>query len=194
MEKNFTTNLHLLKALEGLFENADWAFSEIAKAFPNEVACSKGCSDCCHAMFDVSLIEAILLKKEFLALPRKVRRDVERNSKRALKEFRAVSNTKDPSTVKIRCPLLSKQDSCLIYKARPINCRTYGVPTNIDGKAHVCPNSRFELGKNYTTLNLGPLQARLLELSMSAGGPVLGRRRWSIAEVILDLDEVFASL
>jgi len=179
----------VLKEFETLFNSADQAFSEIRRLYPREFACKKGCSDCCHAMFDISLVEAVFLKRAFMGLSRKERRWIQRTAGPALKAYNSATIlNRDPSTVRIRCPLLSRDDTCLLYKVRPINCRTYGVPTSFEGASHVCPRSRFKQGVSYQSLRLGPLHKRLYELSVAIGGLEAGARRWPIGEVVLDPD------
>ncbi len=67
--------------------------------------------------------------------------------------------------VKMRCPLLDDEDRCLMYEARPITCRLYGVPTAIGGQGHVCGFSAFEKGRPYPTVHMDKMQARLEDLS-----------------------------
>ena len=44
---------------ETLTARTDELFERVRAQFPAEVACTAGCSDCCHAMFDLSLVEAM---------------------------------------------------------------------------------------------------------------------------------------
>ena len=44
--------------LEELYQSVDQAVDTIIQQHPLEVRCRKGCADCCHAVFDVSFIEA----------------------------------------------------------------------------------------------------------------------------------------
>ncbi|MBP3730671.1 MAG: YkgJ family cysteine cluster protein [Mailhella sp.] len=76
---------------------------------------------------------------------------------------------------RVRCPLLGLDDTCLLYEHRPITCRLYGVPTVIQGKAHVCGTCRFEKGRSYPTVALDRIQDRLADMSRRIGA-VLGSR------------------
>ena len=71
--------------------------------------------------------------------------------------------------------LLDGEDRCLLYEARPITCRLYGVPTAIGGQGHVCGFSAFEKGKAYPTVHLDKIQARLDELSREVARTVESR-------------------
>ena len=182
----------ILEGLQGLFQQVDQAFHAISKRHPREFSCKKGCADCCNAFFDVSYVEAVALHKGWGKLPRKVKREVLKQAKKAMRQLERMSGHEDPSRVRIRCPLLMKGNVCALYELRPVNCRTYGVPTNFQGKAHVCPVSGFRLGERYTTLNLGPIQERLLMLSMEAGATRLGAARFTIADIILGQEGLFS--
>ncbi len=180
----------VFEGLNELFEQVDSAFHTIGERHPREFACKKGCSDCCYAFFDVSYIEALAIKRALDALPRHLRREITKGAQRAQRKIEGHKGTKDPSRLRIRCPLLSKDRRCLLYGVRPINCRTYGVPTEFGGSAHVCPKSGFELGTTYTTLHLGPIQERLLELSLAIGGTSKGAMRLTIPQVVLTKGDI----
>ena len=52
---------------ENLRAEADTLFDRVREACPQCVTCKEGCSDCCHAMFDLSLVEAMALNRAFNA-------------------------------------------------------------------------------------------------------------------------------
>lgn len=176
--------------LHSLFDAIEKAFASVRKAHPEAVACGKGCSDCCHAVFDVSLAEAVNLQACFQQLGPGVRRQISEAAHEAHQAWnQAMDSRFDSSLVRIRCPLLDEQGICLCYEARPVNCRTYGIPTVIDGKGHVCGFSGFEPGKTYPTVNLASLQRILHDLSVRLAGEEKGRKRWPITAVILESPE-----
>ena len=176
----------MFKDLENLYESADLAVADVQKRYSKEVRCKKGCTDCCYAVFDVSLIEALYIRRHFDSLDRKQRRAALNIAKKAIKSWdQLVAAKTDPSVARIRCPLLADSGECVCYKNRPINCRTYGIPTVIGNKSHVCGLSGFEKGKTYPTLNLAALQKRLYELSVALEGNERGKRRWPVAAVLL---------
>jgi Fe-S-cluster containining protein len=172
--------------LDKLFGVIDQAFEAVRKTHPEAIACGKGCADCCHAVFDVSFVEAVNLQVHFQRLPASVREQAGGAAQVALQAWRqAMESGLDPAVARIRCPLLDAHGLCLCYEARPVNCRTYGIPTVIDGKGHVCGLSGFEPGKSYPTVNLASLQRILHDLSVQLAGSEKGERRWPIASVIL---------
>jgi Fe-S-cluster containining protein len=165
---------------ESLVAEADALFQRIAGEYPECVKCGVGCSDCCHALFDLSLIEAIYLNRKFLELEEGRRGSIleaansaDREAYRFKKElFRRQQEGEETNTLlleaaakKIRCPLLLEDDTCLLYPSRPITCRIYGTPMNIGGRAHTCGLSGFEKGRQYPAVHMDRIQDRLTSLS-----------------------------
>ncbi|HIJ90222.1 MAG: YkgJ family cysteine cluster protein [Desulfobulbaceae bacterium] len=173
--------------LDKLFAAIDQAFKAVREVHPDAITCEKGCADCCHAVFDVSLVEAVNLQAHFRKLAAPMREQIAAAAHQAMQAWEHIMAAHlDPAVARIRCPLLDDQGLCLCYEARPVNCRTYGVPTVIDGKGHVCGLSGFEPGESYPTINLVALQRILHDLSVQLAGEEKGVRRWPIAAVILD--------
>ena len=175
----------IFEGLKGLFMEVDRVFQMIRERHPEEFSCKKGCADCCHAFFDVSYIEARVLRRGLDALPRRTRREIVKQAKKARRQLERMGHGADPSKVRMRCPLLQQGNTCALYELRPVNCRTYGVPTSFQGKAHVCPMTGFEPGVQYTTLNLDPVQERLFVLSVEVGGTGHGHARFTVPDLIL---------
>ena len=165
---------------ESLVADVDALFGRIAGEHPECVKCALGCSDCCHAMFDISLIEALYLNHMFTELDEEARRPVlaaadaaDREAYRIKKQlFKRQQQGEDTNqllveaaTKKIRCPLLLDDQTCLLYSCRPITCRLYGIPVNIGGQAHTCGMSGFEKGRQYPAVFMDKIQSRLLSLS-----------------------------
>ena len=165
-----------------LRNDADRLFETIARQTPGCVTCRPGCSDCCHALFDLSVVEAMYINSAFknkfdygplrsAILERASRED--RELTRIKREMYKNEKNGSPvdeimgkaSCLRMRCPLLDENERCLMYEDRPITCRLYGVPVAIDGKSHVCGFSNFQPGQDYPTVQLGKIQARLEELS-----------------------------
>lgn len=177
----------MLNDLDMLFVAIDQAFEAVRQAHPEAIICGKGCADCCQAVFDVSLVEAVNLQVHVQRLAPAVREEIAVAAQEARQAWEQIMAAElDPAVARIRCPLLDGQGLCLCYEARPVNCRTYGIPTVIDGKGHVCGFSGFEPGKTYPTVNLASLQQRLHNLSIQLAGEEKGTNRWPIASVILE--------
>ena len=50
---------------EAIVRQVDAAFTRVKDHYPNEIKCKAGCADCCHAMFDLTLVEAMYLNHHF---------------------------------------------------------------------------------------------------------------------------------
>jgi Fe-S-cluster containining protein len=177
---------------EALRQEADGLFGRVRDQYPQCVACKEGCSDCCYALFDLSLVEAMYVNRAFAAhfphgpepsavLERAAGAD--RQATRLKRDlYRAEKDGEDPGRImeraahlKLRCPLLGEDERCLLYAARPITCRVYGVPTAIAGQGHVCGFSAFAAGKAYPTIHMDKIQQRLEDLSLDLARAVQTR-------------------
>lgn len=174
--------------LEHLFRFVDETVATICRQHPEAVRCRPGCADCCHALFDVSFIEAAALAAHLKKQPelRELCREVAEVAAEAYERVLAAGG--DTALTRIRCPLLGDDDLCRAHGLRPINCRTYGTPTVIDGRTHVCGFSNFHGQRAYPTVDLAPLQASLNRYSVALVGENFGNRRFPIAWVVLRTD------
>lgn len=167
---------------ENLVAESDALFSRVHSEHADCVTCHLGCSDCCHALFDLSLVEAMYLNNAFATAfgYGKERSDIllsaadtDRQTTRIKRELYRASKDGTPpeeimrqaAAIRIRCPLLDKHDSCRMYDKRPITCRLYGIPTAIGGQGHVCGKTAFSKGGAYPTVNMDKIQNRLAALS-----------------------------
>jgi len=166
---------------EELVAVAEDAFNRIKKDYPECVKCELGCADCCHALFDLTLIEALYVNHKFKAAFEGEQREtmLERANQSDRKTYkikkRAGKMMKEGSTDEeilekiaaesVRCALLNEENLCDLYDFRPITCRLYGVPTAIGGKGHTCGLSAFSPGESYPTANLDRIQTALTALS-----------------------------
>ncbi|HBF43865.1 MAG TPA: hypothetical protein DDW42_09635 [Desulfobacteraceae bacterium] len=171
---NFT---HILKKYELQAARADDAFEKMQESYGTYVKCLPGCSDCCHAIFGLFLVEAVYLQIHFSQLERRKRRPailradkMERNFEKLEKKFHKQNSCTQLSNEliareRIRCPLLDDTQKCILYHYRPITCRVYGIPTVVQGKAHVCGISGFKKGEPYPAFDLGEVQRELYKLT-----------------------------
>jgi len=179
---------------ERLTIRADELFSQVREQYPAEVTCFAGCSDCCHALFDLSLVEALYLNRAFhrnfgfgpmrsaiLEAAGEADRQATRLKRRYFQRTKqGVSDEEimqEAGRDRIRCPLLGSDERCLMYDERPITCRLYGVPTAIQGKAHVCGKCAFSKGGAYPTVALDRIQDKLADLSRRVAAAVGSRFR-----------------
>ncbi len=166
---------------ESLVAFADATFEKMSSTFPGLVTCKTGCADCCHALFDLSLVEALYVNRRFNETFTGPDRDriLERANAADRKVHvikreaaQAAARGKDMELVfarvsweRVRCPMLSEDDRCEMYEHRPLTCRIYGVPTSTEGRAHICGKTGFTEGKPYPTVNMDALNRQLYNLS-----------------------------
>ena len=169
------------KKYEALVSKADEAFDRVKQAHAECVKCEEKCADCCHALFDLTLIEALYINHKFnekikgikkadlLEKANQADRRVHKLKRRAYKELQAGKSEDeilaDLARERLRCPLLNEADLCDLYENRPLTCRFYGIPTAIGGEGHTCGKSGFEKGEQYPTVNLDAVNNQLQQIS-----------------------------
>lgn len=169
------------KAYEEIVITVDSAFSTVQKKYGDCVKCKVGCADCCYALFDLTLIEAIFVNHHFnriysgkerehlLEIANRYDRKVVKIKRQAQKDRESGKDETEILTElalqRLKCPLLDDQDRCQLYEFRPITCRLYGVPTSIAGMGHTCGLSGFQEGTPYPTVNMDAIHRRLYTVS-----------------------------
>jgi Fe-S-cluster containining protein len=188
------------KKYEAIRDMADEAFSRVQKEFPDCVKCQIKCADCCHALFDLTLIEAIYLNHRFnqafqgeekeVLLERSNRADrkIHMIKKKAYNDKKSGKNDVEIlmnlASERARCSLLNDEDLCDLYEYRPITCRLYGIPTSVEGISHTCGQSDFAAGQKYPTVNLEIIQKKLYEISAEFVGQIKTRYK-KMAEMLM---------
>jgi len=171
---------HFVK-YEAVVNMVDQVFDRVKQEYPKEVFCREKCSDCCYAIFDLTLIEALYLnhkfneefsgkeKAELIAIADKTDRALAKMKRDAYKKVKDGADQLEivgkMSQERVRCPLLGENDLCLMYECRPITCRVYGIPTSTAGASHICGRTNFVQGKAYPTLNMDKIYTQLQLLS-----------------------------
>ena len=185
---------------KAIVDQVDAVFQRVQAEHEDCVRCRVGCSDCCHAIFDLSLVEALYIKAQFdkvfkdsdraqvIERANEADRAVYRLKKRAFKDHEDGKPEneilEEMAAQRIRCPLLDTDDRCALYADRPLTCRLYGIPTVIGGQAHTCGLSGFEPGKAYPTVKLDAIQQKLYDLSAELARDI-GSRYPKLAELLV---------
>jgi len=121
----------------------DW-FKHIREKYSAQMQCGKGCTACCHGLFDISLTDAVNVVRGFLELEPAVQERVYSKAAELHSTIRDVApesseptlfGEDDPRIDQIvdaanspPCPCLGDQGECLIYEYRPMSCRLEGAP------------------------------------------------------------------
>jgi len=191
---------------EQIVRQADRAFSEVQSQYGDEVKCAIKCADCCHALFDLSLIEAMYLKyrldnnidpekrAEIVKKSNRADREIyriKRSASKELAEGKAEAEIMIRMAVeKVRCPLLNDENCCDLYEYRPITCRLYGIPTAINGRGHTCGMSGFAEGEKYPTANIDIIHDRLYRIS-SEYAKSIKSKHLKIGEILVPVSMAF---
>lgn len=172
----------IFEKYENYVKQLDEIFEAVKRQYPDCVKCEVECSDCCHALFDLTLVEALYINRHFLErLPEEKKLEVTETAntvdrklyqlkRKAYKSVEMGEKSEEQilfemAAERIRCPLLNEKNHCDLYEYRPITCRLYGIPTAIHGHGHTCGLSAFKEGEAYPTVNLDPIHIKLHELS-----------------------------
>lgn len=190
------------KQYEQLVKQIDGVFEKVRTEYPDCLTCKEGCADCCHALFDLTLIEAIYINRKFLdTIPyenqeelleraNKADRTLVKIKRDAQKDLHAGKSEEtileEMAAMRVKCPLLNEDNRCDLYEYRPITCRLYGIPTVINGKAHGCVMSAFEPGKSYPTVNMDQVYKLLYNISFNLAQQIKSRYP-KLAEMLVPL-------
>lgn len=134
----------LLQRYRALLHSIDLWFAARQAELPSAIVCSDGCSGCCRGLFDISLLDARLLRAAFEQLPAATRAAVMVKATARLAELQErwpafappyLLNLMDdsawiemPEDDLTPCPLLDPAGRCLVYDHRPMTCRLHGLP------------------------------------------------------------------
>jgi len=202
---------------EALVAQADGAFDRVKNTHADCVKCEEKCADCCFALFDLTLIEALYIhhkfnekyqgseKAELLEKSNRADRRIYKIKRKAYSDLQAGKNEAEILAAmafeRVRCPLLNEKELCDLYEYRPITCRFYGVPTAIGGAGHTCGKSGFKQGEKYPTVNLDAVYSQLQQISAELLRDIQSKNI-KLADllvplssaVILDFDDVFLGI
>ena len=135
----------ILDTYESLLVEVDGWFEACLSRHAALIACRQGCSACCRGVFDITLLDALCLKRGFDRLPLSVQADVQLKAVAPLVELtdhwpeferpwilnhipEQFWDEMMPEEDETPCPLLSDDGACLVYDQRPMTCRLNGIP------------------------------------------------------------------
>ena len=206
MDIDFTP---FFKQYEEVLAMADKVFERVKNENSECVKCKTKCSDCCNALFDIYLIEALYINDKFNKKFRGGERErlVEKSNiadriiyKLKRKAHKDLESGKDENELlskmaeeRVRCPLLNDDDMCDLYEYRPATCRLYGIPISIGGVGHTCGLSAFAEGEQYPTVNLEKIHNKLYKISVELVKEIKSRYV-KLADVMVPLSMVLLTI
>jgi Fe-S-cluster containining protein len=145
----------LPKSDNKLVQIVDAAFAEAAGKSGDWLLCKPGCTQCCHGVFEITMLDAVRLQDGLAKLreedPARAARVTERAQKAATElaaEFPGDAQTGilsgdddafEAFANEEPCPALDPETgTCDLYAARPITCRVFGPPVKSEGGLGVC--------------------------------------------------------
>jgi len=168
-----------LENYRALLLRVDEICSQTVTRFADQLACRPGCDACCRHL-SIFAVEAAALLRALGELP---------DERAALIRRAAAASSPDAP-----CPLL-QGGICLLYRARPIICRTHGLPLliNRDGAPGVdfCPeNFRGATSiPGSAVIDLERLNATLAAINTLFVQSFPGPERLTIAQALLRLPD-----
>jgi uncharacterized protein len=168
---------HFLDNYKQLTSRVDALCNAIAATLGEQITCSAGCSSCCTSI-TIFPVEAAAMREALENLPDRQAEDIRRH----------ISEHADDE----RCPLLLNH-RCLLYEARPIICRTHGLPIIYTADGHCnsdcCPLNMTETesvsGSSVVDLDkLNTLLVAVNSIYLSQSDSAEFPERLTIAEVI----------
>ena len=161
-----------------LLSRVDELCSNTAERFDSQISCRPGCDACCRHL-SIFAVEAAAVKVALSALAEP--------DAALIRQKAGMTGLEDP------CPLLH-DGLCLLYRARPIICRTHGLPLLItrDGTSGVdfCPENFQGLSSipGSAVIDLDRLNAALTAINALFLQSHPGPERMSLAQVLLLTD------
>lgn len=120
-----------------ILDRADGFFRSVAASQPQNLQCGRGCSLCCHGLFEIGSGDVPVIAEGLAKLHPARRKKIIRAAAGIMATF-AHPNLRECSakekeeffdrTASVACPNLSDKGECMIYDSRPLVCRTFGLP------------------------------------------------------------------
>jgi Fe-S-cluster containining protein len=133
------------RSYKSILVRADQWFASVMASQRENLACGRGCSLCCHGLFEIGSCDVPVIAEGLAALHPARRNMIIRRSLDLVESSRH-PNLRECSakekeeffarTASTPCPNLDDSGACMIYEARPLVCRTFGLPLR-DGRKYI---------------------------------------------------------
>ena len=122
-----------------LLQKTDEKSMEITTRYQEKIRCGKGCHSCCLHGLTVNGLERENIRQHLIANPALV--------------VKVEANARANPHKGQRCTFLDADGACLVYEARPIVCRSHGVPL----KTALDPDATVHISSSEMHLSVCPL-------------------------------------
>lgn len=102
-------------------------FERNIELYGEKIQCKKGCSKCCSQIFRITKLDGWIICEHIKTLPEPGRKQIQQKAK--------------DYVLGTPCPALNEHGECVIYEARPVICRRFGMPIfdyKNPGNIHAC--------------------------------------------------------
>lgn len=122
-----------LKRLASAWE-AEFARSK--QLHGTKIQCRRGCTDCCHHLFQITELEAAFISTAVKSLPPEKLQPMKQRTRQYVRDREKLLSDRQvpdawgslpPPGLRLACPAL-EDGACQIYDHRPLICRKYGMP------------------------------------------------------------------
>jgi Fe-S-cluster containining protein len=112
-------------------------FDRNVALYGDRIHCRRGCSHCCHHLFQITEMEAAVISGAVKAMPAAERDDLHARARDYLPRRDEIMRSHGmieawgrlpPEGTRLACPALSDDGACRIYDHRPLICRKFGIP------------------------------------------------------------------
>lgn len=116
------------------------AFAWHDRVVSTGIHCKPGCDACCHGLFDVTILDLLMLRQAYLSLPSQIRHEIRTKAENFKKEMAAHFTAGSFAQIEekdeerffeyfktISCPFLLN-GQCAVYESRTYICRMTGIP------------------------------------------------------------------
>jgi uncharacterized protein len=111
------------KNYAALVARVDAFFARVASAHPGQMQCRRGCFACCHPHLHLLPFEWARVRQAVAALDEAARAAI-------------VARAHDAGAR--HCALLDPDGACSVWVARPMVCRSHGLPLRLEGRRAAC--------------------------------------------------------
>jgi Fe-S-cluster containining protein len=101
-----------------------------------KIQCRRGCTDCCHHLFQITELEAAFISTAVKTLPPGKLQPMKQRARQYMHDREKLLSDRQvpdawgslpPPGLRLACPAL-EDGACQIYENRPLICRKYGMP------------------------------------------------------------------
>lgn len=136
---------NILNCYGQLLNTVDQWFAASIASKGDDIQCCSGCSSCCRGLFDITLLDALYVRKGFDGLDNATKQSVLARVEQQMEALRHAWQDMAPPYIintipednwerlmpegdPTPCVLLGENGRCLVYENRPMTCRLHGIP------------------------------------------------------------------